>query len=63
MLGEAVLYYSPSLLGLAILYGIIIYFNAMLIEEPELKRRFGSPYLDYLKQVPRFFPTPFKGHR
>lgn len=62
LLGEAALYYSPSLFGLAILYGIVIYFNAMLIEEPELKRRFGSAYMDYLKQVPRFFPNPFKWH-
>lgn len=63
MLGEAIFYYSPSLLGLAMLYGLIIYFNAMLVEEPELKRRFGAPYFEYIKRVPRFFPNVFKWHR
>ncbi len=60
LLGESAIYYSPSLLGIAILYGVIIYFNAMFVEEPELKKRFGKPYADYLEQVPRFFPNPLK---
>ena len=60
LLGEAALYYSPSLLGLSILYGVVIFFNAMLVEEPALKQRFGAPYLAYLEQVPRFFPNPWK---
>ena len=60
LLGEAAIYYSPSLLGLAILYGMVVYFNAMFIEEPELRERFGEAYKDYLKRVPRFFPNPWK---
>ena len=60
LIGESAIYYSPSLLGIAILYGVIIYFNAMFVEEPELKKRFGKPYTDYLTQVPRFFPNPLK---
>jgi protein-S-isoprenylcysteine O-methyltransferase Ste14 len=60
MLGESAVYYSPSLLGLSIVYGIVIYLNAKNIEEPELKRRFGKPYAEYLERVPRFFPNPFK---
>jgi protein-S-isoprenylcysteine O-methyltransferase Ste14 len=63
LLGEAAIYYSPSLLGLAILYGVVIYFNAMFIEEPELIERFGEPYKDYLKRVPRFFPNPWKRYK
>ncbi len=63
LLGEAVIYYSPSLLGLAILFGIVIYFNAMFIEEPELRKRFSEPYKNYLKRVPRFFPNPWKWHK
>ena len=59
LLGEALFYYSPSLSGIAILYGIILYFNAMLIEEPELRKRFGKPYEEYIRDVPRFFPNPF----
>ena len=63
LVGEAVLYYSPSLLGIAVLYGVIIYFNAMFMEEPELRQRFGESYEDYLKQVPRFFPNPWKRYK
>jgi len=63
MLGEAAIYYSPSLLGLAILYGVVVYFNAMFIEEPELRKRFGEPYKDYLMRVPRFFPNPWKWYK
>jgi protein-S-isoprenylcysteine O-methyltransferase Ste14 len=60
LIGESAIYYSPSLLGISILYGVIIYFNAMFVEEPELIKRFGKPYTDYLAQVPRFFPNPLK---
>ena len=62
LLGEAAVYYSPSLLGLAIVYGVVIYLNAMFIEEPELRERFGEPYDDYLKRVSRFFPNPRQWH-
>ncbi|OPX97785.1 MAG: hypothetical protein A4E62_02782 [Syntrophorhabdus sp. PtaU1.Bin002] len=60
LVGEAIVYYSPSLLGISVLFGIIVYFNAKFIEEPELKKRFGVPYEDYLKRVPRFFPYSWK---
>jgi len=60
LLGESAIYYSPSLLGISILYGVIVYFNAMFVEEPELVKRFGEPYKNYLKSVPRFFPNIFK---
>ena len=63
LLGEAAIYYSPSLLGLATLYGVVVYFNAMFIEEPELRERFGEPYTDYLERVPRFFPNPWKWYK
>ncbi len=63
LLGEAAVYYSPSLLALAVLYGVVIYLNAMLVEEPELRARFGEPYTDYLKRVPRFFPNLWKRYR
>jgi protein-S-isoprenylcysteine O-methyltransferase Ste14 len=60
LIGQAALYYSPSLLGISVLFAIIIYFNAMFVEEPELRKRFGQPYVDYLKRVARFFPTPWR---
>jgi protein-S-isoprenylcysteine O-methyltransferase Ste14 len=59
LLGEVIIYYSLFLLILSTLYVIILYFNAMLIEEPELIKRFGKPYEQYLKDVPRFFPKVF----
>jgi protein-S-isoprenylcysteine O-methyltransferase Ste14 len=63
LVGQALVYYSPSLLGIAVLFGIIVYFNAMFVEEPELRKRFGEPYEAYLKQVPRFFPNPTQVYR
>jgi len=36
-----------------ILFNII---ELKLIEEPELERRFGKSYLDYMKRVPMFIP-------
>jgi len=63
LLGEAAIYYSPSLLGIAVLYGFVVYFNAMFIEEPELRKRFGELYTDYLVRVSRFFPNPRKWYK
>ena len=63
LVGEALVYYSPSLFAIAILFGIIVYFNAMTVEEPELRKRFGSAYETYMKQVPRFFPNPAKVYK
>ena len=42
---------------------IMIYLYIMRVEEPELRERFGSPYEDYLKRVPRFFPNPWKRYK
>ncbi|MDD5610588.1 MAG: isoprenylcysteine carboxylmethyltransferase family protein [Candidatus Omnitrophica bacterium] len=60
LFGEVVVYYSLFLLLISILYVIITYFNAMFVEEPELKKRFGQPYEQYLKEVPRFLPNIFR---
>jgi protein-S-isoprenylcysteine O-methyltransferase Ste14 len=60
LLGQAAFYYSPSLLGISSLFAIVIYFNALFVEEPELRKRFGLLYADYLKQVARFFPNPWR---
>jgi len=59
LLGEALIYYSLSLLTMTILYTVILYLNAKYIEEPELKKRFGEKYNKYLSVVPRFFPKLF----
>ena len=52
LLGESMLYHSPSMLGLALLFGIILYLNAMWVEEPELRVRFSAAYEEYLKLRP-----------
>jgi protein-S-isoprenylcysteine O-methyltransferase Ste14 len=56
LLGEAGIYQSPSLAIIAGLFLIILYSNAVYIEEPELIKRFGKPYESYCKAVPRILP-------
>jgi protein-S-isoprenylcysteine O-methyltransferase Ste14 len=56
LLGEAGIYQSLSLAIIAGLFIVILYFNAVYIEEPELRKRFGQPYESYCEVVPRFFP-------
>ncbi len=56
LVGEAILFGSvPLLLWFAAFFAI----NALvipLIEEPQLENRFGSDYLSYKREVPRWFP-------
>lgn len=59
LLGEAGVYQSPSLVGLAILYAVILYLNVVYIEEPVLRKRFGQSYERYCETVPRFLPKLF----
>jgi protein-S-isoprenylcysteine O-methyltransferase Ste14 len=59
LLGETLLYYSPSMLGLTLLYAVILTLYVIYEEEPKLKKRFGAEYEAYLKSVPRFFPKLF----
>jgi protein-S-isoprenylcysteine O-methyltransferase Ste14 len=58
--GESIFYYSPSTFGLAVLFILSLYLYIRYVEEPELKKRFGQPYDDYLKRVPRFIPVLWK---
>ncbi|MBN2388151.1 MAG: isoprenylcysteine carboxylmethyltransferase family protein [Anaerolineales bacterium] len=60
LLGQAALYASLALLLIALLFVLILYLNAKYVEEPQLKRRFGKAYREYLRRVPRFFPNPFR---
>jgi protein-S-isoprenylcysteine O-methyltransferase Ste14 len=60
LIGESIFYYSPSTFGFAILFIISLYLYIRYVEEPELKKRFGQPYDDYLKKVPRFLPNRWK---
>ncbi len=56
LVGEAVLFQSVALLGYAALVWLGLHLFVMLYEEPGLRRRFGVPYEDYTKQVPRWLP-------
>lgn len=47
----------PDLLFLVLIALAISFFIlAPFLEEPWLKRQYGKPYTDYLRQVPRFIP-------
>jgi protein-S-isoprenylcysteine O-methyltransferase Ste14 len=41
---------------------LFFYFQTTLVEEKEMELKFGQHYLDYKKQVPRFFPRIFRGN-
>lgn len=47
---------SPGMLGLAVVFTLALYLFVTLYEEPELKRRFGSSYEQYLESTPRWIP-------
>jgi protein-S-isoprenylcysteine O-methyltransferase Ste14 len=65
------------LLGVGLLYGplrawdlglpvvLLLYFHVAVarVEEPELRRRFGSRYHDYCERVPRWLPRLTAGAR
>jgi protein-S-isoprenylcysteine O-methyltransferase Ste14 len=56
LLGEAVLAASLPLLGLVALAVIVNAVYIPLVEEPGLAKRFGSDYLTYQQNVPRWIP-------
>ena len=61
LLGEAALLGSP---GIAIWFAVFFGVNSLwfpLVEEPGLRRRFGSDYEAYAREVPRWIPrrTPW----
>jgi protein-S-isoprenylcysteine O-methyltransferase Ste14 len=60
LLGESLLYYSPSLLGISLLYALILTLYVIYVEELKLKQRFGAPYEAYMEKVPRIFPKLYK---
>lgn len=51
-----IVFYTP-------LFVLIASLEFKLIEEPELEKRFGAPYVEYREKVPMFFPHPGRrGH-
>jgi protein-S-isoprenylcysteine O-methyltransferase Ste14 len=50
---------SPSmLLGVVPVVVTAAYVELRLVEEPELRRRFGTQYVEYARRVPMFVPKP-----
>jgi protein-S-isoprenylcysteine O-methyltransferase Ste14 len=47
---------SPSILGLAVVYLILLHLLVWLYEEPSLESRFGDPYRRYKSTVHRWIP-------
>jgi len=47
---------SPSLLLFAVAFFAVCYVYVLWVEEPRLKKRFGTEYEEYCKAVPRYLP-------
>ncbi|HZD73658.1 MAG TPA: isoprenylcysteine carboxylmethyltransferase family protein [Actinomycetota bacterium] len=56
VLGEAWLFLSPRLLAYAGAMAVCFHLFVTGYEEPTLRRRFGSTYLEYQRKVPRWIP-------
>ena len=66
LLGEAILFGSVSLLVWFVMFFALNALTMPLIEEPLLESRFGSDYVTYKRNVPRWIPrlkpwTPGRG--
>ncbi len=48
------------LLVYVVLAAIAMHVFTVYKEEPELKKKFGKEYEDYMKKVPRWLPTPWR---
>ena len=56
LFGEAFVLLSRSHLGWAFTFFVINAVYIPLLEEPQLKRRFGASYAEYCRHVPRLLP-------
>jgi len=56
LFGGGLLAGSPSVLGLAFVYLILLHLLVWLYEEPSLESRFGDPYRRYKSAVHRWLP-------
>jgi protein-S-isoprenylcysteine O-methyltransferase Ste14 len=56
ILGLTFLTRSPSLLISCMVFVIVMHVLVRKVEEPDLEKRFGEQYIEYKKQVPRWFP-------
>jgi protein-S-isoprenylcysteine O-methyltransferase Ste14 len=60
LLGVGLLYAPWRAMDLALPLVLLLYFHVAVVrvEEPELRRRFGSQYEAYCERVPRWLPVP-----
>jgi protein-S-isoprenylcysteine O-methyltransferase Ste14 len=56
VLGEAAIFHSLALAELGGAFAACVILFVLLIEEPELKRKFGAEYEEYCRRVPRWLP-------
>jgi protein-S-isoprenylcysteine O-methyltransferase Ste14 len=56
ILAEALYFRATSLVFYAIGLGVLFQTFLIIFEEPQLKRRFGMEYKQYLETVPRWIP-------
>jgi protein-S-isoprenylcysteine O-methyltransferase Ste14 len=56
VIGEAILFRTFLLLGYALLVGLVVHMFVVFVEEPSLRRQFGTSYETYLRRVPRWLP-------
>jgi len=57
LLGEALIWASPTLLRYAALILLAFHLFVVYYEEPNLRRRFGEAYVHYCRSVPRWLPA------
>jgi len=58
IVAEAILFRSTWVLLYALALWAGFHVFLVLLEEPQLARRFGRPYLDYRARTPRWIPRP-----
>lgn len=56
LFGAGLILQSPSIVGLAFLFLLLVHLFVLLYEEPVLGSRFGGPYLQYKSSVHRWLP-------
>ncbi|MFI7127263.1 methyltransferase family protein [Nonomuraea sp. NPDC050153] len=57
VIGQAMIFGDPWLLGYAAVVAAVTYTFVRLYEEPNLRRRFGADYERYRARVPGWWPT------
>ena len=56
LIGEALAFGAFPILVYAAVLFLVIHLFIVFVEEPDLKRRFGTPYKAYWQSVPRWLP-------